>query len=697
MSLRQYRKVLTKNKNDKTNKTDKNNGDNGDNEKDELNRDESESEDEDRVVRKNMFIIDEDVKDNEEDDEDDEEEESRLSIKKKKKNKKKKSKKINSNNDCNDNDSNNINEKSEVTASISNMTSNDTFNLKSKSKNNNKNKMSNSDSEDLDLLISSFTSTNMNSSSIVPTNNKSYLSILICDIKYFDADLEMIRSFGSDVIKSELLNNRMKKSRSNILIRPCTDWPKTTFTGLSMKKDISNSHDYSEFKFIYDDDYKRLQKDFKKRVSTYDPQSISYMHSMHPYHIDTLIQMSEIYKQHGEFTKAADFIERALHRLELSFCSTFKPWNSECRVDYTIEENQSLFMVLYRHIQFLGRKGATRTALEFCKLLLSLSPDLDPLCILLLIDHFALRAKEERWLLKFITDFKQIFINSDGNKSVSDVFLLPSFVFSASLAQFYLTDANMPTDLVSKDIEPLDSLIRRGNSSDLLLHALLIFPELLEPLIEKCVDNCHSSKWQFIFQNDWFAEAAKRRERIIALQKLISVYVDKNSVLWKSPQILDWLYSNALLITTRVNDSNIDLDGYSKLRISLFDADKPSKYSRILVSEFSDMISTMPADELPLPGLPQNIDDIDIENLPPQIRQQMMELQQMQYEQMLLGNDAQAQILQSEELRNANPLFMFFRSMLPWVNVGGANYQPGLMPPVNFRNPNDRDDESDDD
>ncbi len=69
-------------------------------------------------------------------------------------------------------------------------------------------------------------------------------------------------------------------------------------------------------------------------------------------------------------------------------------WWCTGRLDYHRLENRIVYMTLYRHIQNLGRRGACRAALEFSKLLLAVSPDTDPMCVLLFIDHYALRAKE---------------------------------------------------------------------------------------------------------------------------------------------------------------------------------------------------------------------------------------------------------------------------------------------------------------
>jgi hypothetical protein len=75
-------------------------------------------------------------------------------------------------------------------------------------------------------------------------------------------------------------------------------------------------------------------------------------------------------------------------------------------------------------------------------------------------------------------------------------------------------------------------------ASALLQRALLLYPELLEPLIQAC--NATSAKWDPIFGDDYFSDANRRRERTVALEKLIKIYTDKNAILWKAPQV--WLF-----------------------------------------------------------------------------------------------------------------------------------------------------------
>ncbi len=54
----------------------------------------------------------------------------------------------------------------------------------------------------------------------------------------------------------------------------------------------------------------------------------------------------------------------------------------------------------------LGRRGCSRTALEYCKLVLSLDPS-DPFAVHLVIDFYALRAKESAYVLRFAREHKK--------------------------------------------------------------------------------------------------------------------------------------------------------------------------------------------------------------------------------------------------------------------------------------------------
>lgn len=97
-----------------------------------------------------------------------------------------------------------------------------------------------------------------------------------------------------------------------------------------------------------------------------------------------------------------------------------------------------------------------RTSLEFCKLLLSLDPEGDPLAVVLSIDFYALKAKEYEWFIKFCNLW-------EDSRNLTQ---LPNIAYSLALAHF-----------------------RLGNKTDadnLLQNALIMFPGVLMLLLEKC-------------------------------------------------------------------------------------------------------------------------------------------------------------------------------------------------------------------
>lgn len=94
--------------------------------------------------------------------------------------------------------------------------------------------------------------------------------------------------------------------------------------------------------------------------------------------------------------------------------------------------------------------------MEFCKLLLSLDPEGDPLAVILSLDFYALRAKEYEWFIEFCNLW-------DNTRNLTQ---LPNIAFSLALAHFHLGNTS--------------------SANELLQNALIMFPGVLIPLLEKC-------------------------------------------------------------------------------------------------------------------------------------------------------------------------------------------------------------------
>ena len=122
---------------------------------------------------------------------------------------------------------------------------------------------------------------------------------------------------------------------------------------------------------------------------------------------------------------------------------------------------RALFLAIFKHLVCIGQRGCYRTALEFCKVLYTLDMDTDPLAVVLMIDFYAIKAQEFAWFIDFFSCY-------EPTKNLSQ---LPNMAYAIALAHFY----HSKTDPSS--LERADEYLKK---------ALLMFPNVLIPMLEKC-------------------------------------------------------------------------------------------------------------------------------------------------------------------------------------------------------------------
>lgn len=97
-----------------------------------------------------------------------------------------------------------------------------------------------------------------------------------------------------------------------------------------------------------------------------DPQALFDVLRMLPWHADTLLQISEVYRHREgeycliplppatevppEYSQAADFIDRALFTYERCFIGAFTFTNGHNRLDFDRVENRPFFLALHRQV-----------------------------------------------------------------------------------------------------------------------------------------------------------------------------------------------------------------------------------------------------------------------------------------------------------------------------------------------------------
>lgn len=190
--------------------------------------------------------------------------------------------------------------------------------------------------------------------------------------------------------------------RRNPFILGKEEWPKATSGGLGMELVEKFEDGTTEFRFVHNTIYQDVQRQFQTCVESMDPQRMIALLQYNPYHISTLLQVSEIAKQQGDHSVSGDLLERSLFSFGRSVHSSFTTALGEgkARLDFRRPENREFWLSAWRYVNNLGQRGTWRTAYEWAKLVLSLDPEGDPYRICLALDQLALRGGQSEHLLQ---------------------------------------------------------------------------------------------------------------------------------------------------------------------------------------------------------------------------------------------------------------------------------------------------------
>jgi len=278
--------------------------------------------------------------------------------------------------------------------------------------------------------------------------------------------------------------------------------------------------------------------------------------------------------------------------------------DSYCQLPYKEETNRSFFVAFLRYIQHLSRRGCSRTALEYCKLVLKLDFK-DPLRILLIIDLFAIRSSQYQYLLNLFNDKNHLIVYPDSETTVN-LHMLPNFLYSCSLAKFHLSQ--------SKEMKTNDA-------DQLLQQAIIMFPELLAPLFAKLnehliyddIDNGTVDMAPHDFLN--------RPSPLLPISQLLSLYVDHSHSLWKETNVLLWLKRNINQVLKRVDATDPAIVSNAKKVNSHYSnpvyVAQPNLDKHILLFDYDNSVQLLSAEtkaigftiydhELPEPKKPKN-------------------------------------------------------------------------------------------
>ncbi|KAI9671784.1 MAG: hypothetical protein M1831_003312 [Alyxoria varia] len=216
--------------------------------------------------------------------------------------------------------------------------------------------------------------------------------------------------------------------RRNIFVQGKESWPKATGGGLKMEVLEEREGGVKVFTYVHNQEYRSSQREFDAVAKSMDPNLMVNLLVYIPYHISTLLQVSEIVQHDRDHATCGDLLERALfsfgRAVHPSFPASLE--HGKARLDFSRPENREFWLAAWRYVWNISMRATWRTAYEWAKLLLSLDPENDPYRISMVIDQFALRSRQYRQFLELS--------QNEYLKQSIELSNLPNMAFSRSLA-----------------------------------------------------------------------------------------------------------------------------------------------------------------------------------------------------------------------------------------------------------------------
>ncbi|XP_010877750.3 transcription factor 25 [Esox lucius] len=396
--------------------------------------------------------------------------------------------------------------------------------------------------------------------------------ILYVEHRNLNPETELKRYFGARAVLGDQRPRQRQRHfhRSTWLTVLKDTWPRFSRPGISMTL-LESKDGQQYFTFEHSRDYQQVQFKFLDAVESMDPNNIVALLQLNPYHIDCLLQLSDVCRIQEDQEMARDLIERALYSFECAFHPVFSLVSGTSRLDYRRPENRAFFLALYKHMMFLERRGCPRTALEYCRLLLSLDPDRDPLCMLLLIDFLSLRSREYSYLLRLYQAW-------EVHRNLSQ---LPNFAFSVALSCFHLSQEEQTE---SGEREKLKQ------KADLLLqNALIMFPGVLMPLLDLCTVQPDAAVVSHVF----FGPKSQLGQSP-ALAELVSLYVGRTHTLWREAGVLLWLEECVREVLQRVDSKDPLVEDCQNKRKQRYQNAPRNIHRHVILSEIKEATSALP-------------------------------------------------------------------------------------------------------
>ncbi|KAJ1770298.1 hypothetical protein LPJ74_003302 [Coemansia sp. RSA 1843] len=392
-------------------------------------------------------------------------------------------------------------------------------------------------------------SSNKDDASTVTEQQRMGRELLAADVKSLDAEAEIRRLFGSAAVANDnnvriggrkvprhMLPKRLTLTRPKLTWPPIQHAPGVSVEAIDVSKADAATCNIVQaditggrwFAVEHSERFRAVQVEFLEAVVRNDADAIAAIVYQHPYHVDALLQLSEIIKQTGgDFGEAGALVERALYAFEQGFTPRFSVTSGVARVDFRRIESRGLFLALFRHMQFLARRGCWRTAFEVNKVLLSLDPAQDPYGALITLDFHALKAAQYEYVERFADQW-----------AWAPVQMMPGWSFSRALAAFMLERRKQKR---APQQQQQQQQAHDQPSMEYLVDAILTFPTAVPALWDKASIDVDARVAGHPYFDDPHIKSSDDDPAMTHMQLLVRLFVERSGALYRVPEVTQWL------------------------------------------------------------------------------------------------------------------------------------------------------------
>lgn len=425
-------------------------------------------------------------------------------------------------------------------------------------------------------------------------------------IRAYEAEAAATSSAGGSAAssagraRSQLWNTNFKVR--NILVQPKETWPPIarTFTGMSMEViDVDGKGKMGGW--VHSRAYKKAQMQFLQAVQTYEPNHLMTLFRMYPWHIDTLLQLSDLSRHQGDLGQASDFNARALFAFERTaapiFTSSLLSPLGPPLLHFNRIEDRGFWLASHRNVNFLGRRGTWRTALEWTKLILGLDPVSDHHGVLLWMDFLGIKSRQFSWFIDLLDKLESALQAEAVQNDVPIVSGSTPFdenentagqgVGTGIRALAWYPGLSYARALALRHLEEegKNSLNSQGDSDAALRQAIARHPQVVFPLLEK-IGQAIPGEVQA--NHPIFSSEGDGSEHGSIPQILAQIYVARSESLWRESRRAKWL-ATTLQRCWPILLSSWENGEWNRPEPSNLDA-VHSIYRHILVSDIPDSL-----------------------------------------------------------------------------------------------------------